>query len=488
MRNRNTVAILASLLWACIDYPPLQGVGSFQFSSTGADLTGGTATMHVTVTAEFGFHSPVAVTLSDAPSGLTADPLTVPAGGSTGALVLHGQPGLVLDQPVTVTGTSGDMVLDAPAWVTSGFDTGSLDASFGDNGIATVASKSGCGGLALQGDGEVVVGLYGGTAGPGSLARLTADGRLDAGFGQNGVAALAGTAGGPHQITVGDDGTIFAAGDEIGAGARTHGRLWKLDGRGAPDASFGNGGYAEPIGIGSYALSVSGGKTYILGSIGSNFGYLALMTADGSLDPQLGSAGLVQGLFFGSAAPLAGGSGWLITGTKGVFSAGTLRGRLAVLSVDGEEDPVVDDAGAAMSAFSSPLSAPNGTYVVFTQFDGFGRQTGFIQKLRADLSADTSFVAGADLDSVIQLVAVQANGKLLVVKSPGSQVLDHVVRLNADGTPDPTVRTAIGKLVHGRILDGARLICGPALDAQGRLLLGYEGLSTSAVSLVRVRL
>ncbi len=490
MPNRPAIPILAfALILSCDDRPEITGVGSFQFAVNGADLTGGSGTAQVTVTPEFGFDSPVVVTLTDAPSGLTADPLTVAAGATHATLMLHAQDGVVLDQLLTVTGTAGDHVLTARAWVTSGFDGGTLDASFGDNGIAAIPASGGCGGLAIQNDGAILVGIYGGNA-AGAIARATADGHLDAGFGQSGIAALAGTAGGPHQVTAGDGGSVFAAGDESADG-RTHGRVWKVDGHGAADASFGTGGVAEPIRTGSYGLWISGGVTYILGSSGGSFGFMAIMKANGSLDPQLGSAGLVQGLFFGKAAPLADGSGWLVTGSTGAFGDQSLRGGLAVLSTDGEEDPLLDDPGDVMSAYSSPLGGPSGMYAVYTQFTASGAQTGFVQKLRPDLTADPSFVSSADLDSVITLVAAQADGKVLVVKNPGSQLLEHVVRLNADGTSDGSVRIAMGKLAGSRLPAGARLTCGPLLDAEGRLLFGYEAFpktATSGISLVRVHL
>lgn len=491
MPNRLAMKIVASaLLLSCVDQPMISGVGSFQLAATGADLSAGTATVQVSVTPEFGFSSPVVVTLTGAPSGLTADPLTVAAGATRGTLTLHAQSGVVLDQMVTVTGTAGDQVLAAPIWVTSGFDGGSLDASFGDNGIAEIAANGACGGLALQGDGAILVGIYGGSVAAGGIARATADGRLDATFGQNGTAALAGTVGGPHQITVGDGGSILAVGDDT-ASARTRGRVWKVDAHGAADASFGTGGFAQPIVTGTFSLWLSGGKTYLLGSTGGSFGFMAIMNPDGSLDASIGPSGLVQGLFFGKAAALADGSGWLVTGQKGVFSDASLRGGLAVLSLDGDEEPVLDDPGDVMSAYSSPLGGPTGMFAVYTQFTASGAPTGFVQKLRPDLSADPSFVSSADLDSVIQLIAAGADGKLLLVKTPGSQLLEHVVRLNADGTSDPTVRIAMGKLAGARLPIGARLTCGPVLDAQGRLVFGYEGFpktATGGISLVRVHL
>lgn len=491
MPNRLAMQIVASaLLLSCVDQPMISGVGSFQFAVTGADLVAGTAKVQVTVTAEFGFDRPVVVTLTNPPSGLTADPLTVPAGAASAELTLHAQAGLVLDQPVTVTGTAGDLVQTAPIWLTSGFDGGSLDASFGDRGIAAVSANAGCGGLAILSDGAILVGLRR-PAAAGGLARVTAAGQLDAAFGQSGVTALAGTAGGPHQVTVVDGGSVFAAGDEIADG-RTHGRLWKVDGHGAPDASFGTGGYAEPIASGTYQILTAGGQTYLFATPGGSSGFMVRSQTNGSLDPEFGDGGRVFLSFIGSAAALADGSGWLVAGAAGGnFTDGKLRGRLAVVTVDGDEDPPVDDPGDVLSAYSSPLVGSSGMYAVYTQFTASGTQTGFVQKLRADLTPDPSFASTADLDSVIQLVAVQADGKLLVVKNPGSKLLDHVVRLNPDGTVDPTVRIAIGKLVAGRLPDGARLTCGPILDAQGRLVFGYEGSSMSTsgtIDLVRVHL
>ena len=489
MTKYHAIAMASLTLLACVEEPALMGVGSFQLDATNADLRNGTATVHVTIADEFGFASPVTLALADPPSGLTADPLTVAIGGSGGDLVLHGQPGLVLDQDVIVTGTADGTVLKVPVRVTAGFDTGSLDASFGDHGIATIASPAGCGGLAFESDGGIVVGLYGGAAAQGGVARLRADGVLDAGFGQAGVAALAGTAGGPHQILVDADGSLLAAGDDTSSDQPLHGRLWRLDAHGAAVASFGTGGFAEPVPQALYRLSQSGGKTYLLGprTIPAP-PFMARMVADGSLDPQLGISGLVRLLFFADAAALADGSGWLIAGSVGTLVDRDLRGRLAVLTVDGDEDPDRVDGGDALTRYSSPFSTATATYVLYSQFDfvAFARAT-VIQKLDADLMPDPSFVTAPDTEIDLEVFAAQPDGKLLVKKAPGMGVLDHIVRLNTDGTSDPMVRIAIGNLVGNRLPTDAHLDCGPAVDALGRVVLGYT-VTDGSTRLVRIQL
>ena len=99
--------------------------------------------------------------------------------------------------------------------------SGALDLKFGDRGVALIDA----GGdefaedIRIDGSGNLVVAGYGGTAGGAAgydmlLARLTADGVLDTGFGAGGIAAYDGGSGEDlaHSLEIDDAGRIVATG------------------------------------------------------------------------------------------------------------------------------------------------------------------------------------------------------------------------------------------------------------------------------------
>jgi uncharacterized delta-60 repeat protein len=131
---------------------------------------------------------------------------------------------------------------------------GSIDNSFGTNGLTITAFSSGDDGayaMQLQNDGKIVVG---GFVHPGStydaiVARFTADGKLDAGFGTNGRVNIANDAGKEELIgslAIQADGKILASGYSgyfVGSGMdESTPVLVRLNADGSFDNSFGTNG------------------------------------------------------------------------------------------------------------------------------------------------------------------------------------------------------------------------------------------------------
>src|SRR5262249_48759018 len=202
--------------------------GSFLFSVSGSadvDATG-TARLDVGIVPTGSFRDDVGVALAGAPAGLTADPLTLTTGTPTGKLVLHVAAGTLVDQSVVVTGTTPVQRATVPAGVAAGFTTGTLDTSFGTAGRATIPFDGKCSHfMVAEVDGKLLFPVRHDTA-PGQIIRLTADGQLDGSFGTNGVATLAGTAGGPADVFAGAGGGLIAVGQEAPSGAAKVGRPW----------------------------------------------------------------------------------------------------------------------------------------------------------------------------------------------------------------------------------------------------------------------
>ncbi len=118
---------------------------------------------------------------------------------------------------------------------------GSLDTTFGTNGVAVTRGVTGGNGIVnsilLQSDGKILV-FVGGV----KVLRYTSSGALDTSFGSNGTEVLPTSIGGGlaiqsnGQIVVGGVVTPATGGAELG--------IERLNSNGNPDTSFGRGGLA----------------------------------------------------------------------------------------------------------------------------------------------------------------------------------------------------------------------------------------------------
>jgi uncharacterized delta-60 repeat protein len=179
---------------------------------------------------------------------------------------------------------------------------GSLDTSFGSGGkvVTDLGYDIGVVGLAIQGDGQIIVA---GENNPGAawiVARYGTSGNLDPTFGSGGVAT------GPSHtaaasMIVQPDGKIVVG----GASASNSGRQWaleRLNNNGSPDSTFGSGGFQTgpfvvstgPAYIRGLAIQANG-KVVVAGdnNTAPDGFQLARYNPDGSLDTSFGSGGLV---------------------------------------------------------------------------------------------------------------------------------------------------------------------------------------------------
>jgi uncharacterized delta-60 repeat protein len=145
---------------------------------------------------------------------------------------------------------------------------GSLDHSFGDDGLAMVGSaaanpNAGAFAMATLQDGDILLGGY--AHHDLALARLLPDGSPDPGFGEDGLSTARGIDGQATALAPRPDGSVLA----VGYGVRHDQRenlLLRLEPDGAVDPTFGSaarrmperGGYATPI-----AVLPSHGHTFV---------------------------------------------------------------------------------------------------------------------------------------------------------------------------------------------------------------------------------
>ncbi|MBI2901214.1 MAG: hypothetical protein HYY17_13610 [Planctomycetes bacterium] len=351
--------------------------------------------------------------------------------------------------------------------------------------------------LAADGSGDVYVGgeftSYDGTA-AGRITRLNADGSIDAAFnvgtGFDGkVRALA--------PAVDGSGDVYAGGEFTFYGGTACNRIVRLNSDGSVDGTFNYGTGFNGWVLALLAVPDGSGDVYVGGDFGSYkgtaSGRIARLNADGSLD-----AGFAAGTGFnGSVYAMAVASD--VTGrlyVAGAFTSfnGTASRYFIRLKSDGSKD----------AAFNVGPGFDNYVYAVTPATDGSGdvyvggwftayydTWANSIIRLNADGSADPAFDTGTGFDdlvlgqsSTVYALAtandgsgdVHVGGAFIAYDGTGSNCF---IRLNADGSIDPTAN--IGAGFGGTVYAIARAADGSGDVYAGGLFIRYNGLSINGM-------
>ncbi len=189
---------------------------------------------------------------------------------------------------------------------------GTLDASFGTNGLVNPATAGGVGfGVVIDSGGRIVVAGQANDPVAGmamAVWRFNPDGSADATFGTNGV-LIPKSPGGfdiGHGVTLDSSGRILVTGQSTAGHSVV--AIWRVTGTGTLDATYGTGGVAidpTPLGIGVAIVLDSSGRAVVAGSLDSSMGVWRFTTS-GALDGTFGAGGSY-------ASPLASAFGAAVT-------------------------------------------------------------------------------------------------------------------------------------------------------------------------------
>lgn len=342
---------------------------------------------------------------------------STPTGGSSNVVLARLNPDGTLDK----TFGAGDA---------DGTPDGVVQVSFGDGDDAVDA-------IAIQKDGKIVVaGDTTSNTGNGSqnmvVARLNADGSLDATFGAGNAD---GTPDGVVSLSLGDgndeakavviqaDGKIVIAGNTVGADKTSNIAVARLNGDGTLDASFGAGN-ADGTPDGVVAVSLSNG---------SDKAKAIALQADGKI--------LVGGVTVGAdkssnAAVARLNRDGTIDASFGAGNAdGTPDGAVAVSFGNGDDKlkGLVVQADGKILVAGSNTAADGSTNAVVARLNSDGSlDTGFGEDSSDGTPAGVVSISLGSGDDSAEAIALQANGKILIagdhVASDGSTSL-FVARL-----------------------------------------------------------
>jgi uncharacterized delta-60 repeat protein len=401
---------------------------------------------------------------------------------------------------------------------------GDLDRSFGHRGTVITNLtpwNENAGDVAIQADGRiVVVGRASSRSGSGSFAvlRSRAGGRLDRGFGRDGVVVtdVSKREDSASAVAIQPNGRIVVVGTATVAGRDTI-AVVRYRRAGALDRTFGEQGIAT-VDTGGPTNDETGedvaiqpnGNIVVAGTLfgSSSFG-LARLDRHGELDDSFDGDGVATADVGGELAVTSSlaiqpdgeiviaGASWTEAGFDGIA--------VVRFAADGQVDGTFGTGGIATAEFTTGTDGggdwagavaiqPNGRIVVAGDAGGPAEYTSSfgVARFLANGSLDPSFRGDGTVrtnftrwDDSASDVAIQANGKVVVVGVAGfmwgSVPTFAIARYRADGTLDPSfgeggkVRTRAGGIQPGQQTDIAgSWASAVALQGNGRIVVAGE--------------
>jgi uncharacterized delta-60 repeat protein len=355
---------------------------------------------------------------------------------------------------------------------------GSLDTGFDPAGGANSLIRV----FAVQSDGKVLIGgnltTYAGTA-CSRIVRINTDGSMDAGFSTG-----AGINGAVTSLDVQADGKIIVGGGFTSYDGIVRNRIARANTDGTADAAFCHEAGANDI---IYAIALqSDGKILIGGSFttygGTACNYITRLNADGSPDATFNSGGTGANTLVRYIAIQP--DGKILIG--GIFTSynGTSRNYIARLNSNGSLDTGFNPGTGANSHVYSLAIQSDGKILIggdFTSYNGTARN--YIARLNTDGSLDTGFNPGTGANSYVNAVSVLSDGKILIggnFTSYNGTTRFRIARINADGSLDTGFNPGTGS---------SGLVNALAVQPDGKILVtgvftSYNGTSRNRIARV----
>jgi uncharacterized delta-60 repeat protein len=373
---------------------------------------------------------------------------------------------------------------------------GSLDPTFGKGGV-TVTSFASQGdvipySIKLQTDGKILVLVVAGGE-TGEVLRYTSTGTLETTFGSNGIATLPTPISTFGSMALQSNGQIVLAGEvtDPSSGAAAFG-VQRLNTNGTVDTGFGSGGLAvASMGFpGTQAvLLIQPNGDILLGAqlepIGRGQPFhtaLARFGPTGALDPTFGSSGTVSVPAVGGCTALALLSdGEILVVNANEIAQFTSSGSLESKVTGGT---IVASAGSENPSTASVFQ-PNGDYLLATEVAiGAPRNHNFaaeVLRFTPTGSADSTFAnptfrftgnGGTAVEDVINGIAVPPNGNIVVagLHSTSSSTVNALARLTSNGSFDSAFGT--GGIVTNSVPAGTGGLRGVVIQpADGKIVV-----------------
>jgi uncharacterized delta-60 repeat protein len=341
--------------------------------------------------------------------------------------------------------------------------------------------------VAQQPDGKVLIAgefstVHGATRG--GIARLNADGTTDYTFGN--LNGLSGSLYTIYSLAVQSDGKVIIGGwfKSLNGVGRTN--IARLNADGTLDASFRNG-LAGTDGIVQSVAAQSDGKVLIGGGFSTVDGVsrngIARLNADGTLDS--GSGGALSGLQIRSCRFVVQNDGKLLIGGSFAPAAGYLsRYFYERFNADGSLDSsFLNEFSELYGEVVSLAAQSDGKVLVAGYYTINGVAIDFMERLNADGTLDNGFQHGlSGANGLIVSITEQSDGKLLIgggFTTVNGVPAAYFARLNGDGSLDSGFQNG---------LPGANSpVLAVALRSDGKMLIGgyfsrFNGVARNSIA------
>ena len=236
---------------------------------------------------------------------------------------------------------------------------------------------------------------------------------------------------------------------------------------GALDPTFNTG--STIFGYVNVVVPTGDGKMYVGGSFttvrGALRNFIARLNSDGTVDETF-NPGIGPNYDVYSIAVQ--GDGKVLIGGNFSYVNGIEHSGIARLNNDGSPDTSFNSSTGATYAVYSIALQPDGKVLIGGDFFSYnGTDRNRIARLNSNGSLDVSFNPGTGADALVQTVALQADGKVLIgggFTTFNGTARSYLARLNSNGSldtafnPGSGLNNGVGKIVVQG--DGKALICG----------------------------
>lgn len=320
-----------------------------------------------------------------------------------------------------------------PGVIDPTFNPTDVGFGFGDGANDVVNSN------AIQSDGKIIIGgaffKYNGTT-VDHLARLNTDGRLDSSF-SLGIGAN----GDVKTIAIQNDGKIIIGGDFITYNGTIVNHIARINSDRSLDTTFhvgsGVNGSLKAIAIQSDGKIIIGGSFTSYNGISTN--NIARINTDGSLDSNFsigtGPNGQVKEIDFQNDGKII---------MQGSFTSynGVGINYIARINSDGSLDSSFNLGLGTYQTVRMVAIQNDGKIIIVGDFTSVnGTNIKYIARVNTNGSLDTTFNSGTGPESSVYNCTIQSDGKIIIYGSYSSYngtAVSRLIRLNSNGSLDTT--------------------------------------------------
>jgi uncharacterized delta-60 repeat protein len=300
---------------------------------------------------------------------------------------------------------------------------------------------------------------------------------------------FAGFNGDVYALALQPNNQLLVGGDFTMADGVTRNCIARLNSDGSLDADFSlpTDNYGANATVSSVAVQADG--RILLGGLFTNVnavarGRIARLNADGTLDSLFNPGSGADNPVYAVAQTFVSGNPMVLIGGAFATVNGTTFNGIGRLNSDGTPDTTFNVGGLGANATVYALAVQNdGKVLIGGDFTTYNGATNFnhLARLNTDGSVDTNFnVSASGASGSVRAITLQLDGKILLgglFTNVNGVALNHIARLNADGTVDATFNPGLG---------ANDVVSAIALQSDTRIVLGGQFTTCSGVTRNRI--